>query len=827
MARFQREAKVLASINHPNIAHVYGLEERAIVMELVEGETIAGPLSIDTALDYARQIAEALEYAHEKGVIHRDLKPANIKVTPEGQVKLLDFGLAKAIEDQAGAAGDPASSPTLTVGATRVGTILGTAAYMSPEQAAGKPADRRADIWSFGAVLYEVLTGKRAFDGESISETLASVLKVEPDWGALPAATPPTIRTLVRRCLTKDRRRRLQAIGEARIAIEAPGEETAVTRKPQPIWRWATVLLFVIAALFAFLYFRQRPPVEEIVRFQIPAPGNSDSLPYPIVSPNGRMIAFLPIVRSAGRSVLWIRSLDSTDARPLPGTENFGGTPFWSPDSRFLAFVQDGSLKKIDVSSGARQTLCNVPGGWRAGAWSRENIIIFGSAGHGLMRVSASGGPTVPVTSLEPSWQEGFHASPSFLPDGRHFIYHRDARLPERRGAYLGSLDVPTDEQKSSPLAISTGAVFVPSTDPDNGYVLFQQDDALMAQHFDTRRLQLSGNAVLLVRSLPNPYGPPLFSTSQTGVLAYYTGGVSSVSQFAWFDRGGQKLQTVEEPGQHSTVALSPDRTRAALSRTEGPTGSSIFHIWVYEFAHGRLVRLTFDPSQHYTAVWSPDGSRIAFAIRRAGAYDLYQKSSNGVGNEDLLLKSDEPQYPFDWSPDGRFLLYGDTAQSHLDLKYLPVVGDDRKPRVYLQTQFGQSQAQYSPDGRYVAYTSDETGRNEIYVRPFPQASDGKWPVSTSGGTQPRWRRDGKELFYLSSDSRMMAVAVTTVPEFRIIGNPVSLFTAPAAGGGPGINAFHYDVSRDGQRFLIDAVAADAARLPITVVLNWPRLLKK
>ena len=587
-------------------------------------------------------------------------------------------------------------------------------------------------------------------------------------------------------------------------------------------------LFFIIATLFAFLYFRQRPPVPEVVRFQIPAPGDSFALPYPAVSPNGRMIAFLPIVRSLGRSVLWVRSLDSTDdARPLPGTENFGGTPFWSPDSRFLAFVQDGSLKKIDVSSGARQTLCDVPGGWRAGAWSRENIIIFGSAGHGLMRVSASGGPAVPVTSLDPSWQEGFHASPSFLPDGRHFIYYRDARVPEHRGVYVGSLDATVDQQNSSPL-ISTGALYVPSTDPDNGYVLFQQEDALMAQPFDTRRLRLSGNAVLLARSLPNPYGPPQFSASETGVLAYFTGGMSSVSQLAWFDRAGKKLQTVGEPGQHSTVALSPDRTRAALSQTEGSTGSSTFDIWVYEFARGTLERLTSDPSQHYTAVWSPDGSRIAFAIRRPGAYDFYQKASNGIGSEDLLLKSDEPQYPFDWSPDGRFLLYGDTAGSHFDLKYLPLVGDDRKPRVYLQNQFNQSQAQFSPDGRWVAYTSDETGRNEISVQSFPQASK-KWMVSTSGGTQPRWRRDGKELFYLSSDSTMMAVAVTTVPEFRVIGNPVSLFAAPVSNGGPDLNAFHYDVSRDGQRFLINAVATDApaARLPITVVLNWPRLLKK
>jgi serine/threonine protein kinase len=409
IARLQREAEVLASINHPNIAHLYGFEERALVMELVVGETLASPLPIATALNYARQIAEALEYAHEKGVIHRDLKPANIKVTQEGVVKLLDFGLAKAIEGRAGAPGDPSESPTLTVSETGLGVILGTAAYMSPEQAAGKPADRRADIWSFGAVLYEMLAGKRAFEGESISETLASVLKVEPDWDALPAATPAPIAKLLRRCLTKDRKHRLQAIGDARIELESPiAEETARTNAPSQsrlgiVATGAAVLFFAIAAVLGFIHFREKQPGAKVMRFQISAPGDSDALTYPIVSPNGRMITFMPADQSGARSILWVRPLDSVDARPLPGTES-AGAPFWSPDSRFLAFDQNGKLKKVDVSGGTRQTLCDVPGAWRSGDWSRDGVIIFGSAGHGLMRVSDSGGPVSPVTSIDPSW---------------------------------------------------------------------------------------------------------------------------------------------------------------------------------------------------------------------------------------------------------------------------------------------------------------------------------------------------------------------------------------------------------------------------------------
>jgi serine/threonine protein kinase/WD40 repeat protein len=831
MARFQREAEVLASINHPNIAHLYGFEERALVMELVEGQTLASPLPIATALNYARQIAEALEYAHEKGVIHRDLKPANIKVTPEGVVKLLDFGLAKAIEGQAGASGNPSESPTLTA-ATEVGTILGTAAYMSPEQAAGKPADRRSDIWSFSAVLYEMLAGKRAFEGESISETLASVLKVEPDWDALPAATPAPIVKLLRRCLTKDRKHRLQAVGDARIELESPiAEETARTTAPSQsrlgiVATGAAVLFFAIAAVLAFIHFRQKQPEAEVMRFQISAPGSSDALTYPIVSPNGRMIAFQPMDRFgvSSSNMLWVRPLDSDDARPLPGTESFGA-PFWSPDSRFLAFYQNGKLKRVDVSGGTPQTLCDVPGAWRSGDWSRDGVILFGSVDHGLMRVSDSGGPVSPVTSIDPSWHEGFHASPSFLPDGRHFVYYRDG--PENRGVYLGSLDGKPEQQKSLLAAVSSPAVYAHSTDPDTGYLLFQQEDALMAQPFDNRRLRVSGHAVLLANGLTNRSGHPRFSASETGVLAYFTSSMSAVTQLTWLDRGGHKLENVGEPRPQNSVVLSPDGSRAAVSQTLGPTSSDC-DIWVRDFAQGTLERITSGPSQPWIAVWSPDGSHVAFASRSSGSLGIYQKSSNGVGNEEILLKSDALLYPYDWSPDGRFLIYGRPG-SHLDLWYLPVTGDDRKPRAYLQSQFSQSQAQFSPDGRFVAYTSDETGRSEIYVRPFPNASGGRWLVSTNGGTQPRWRRNGKELFYISADSKMMAAGVTTTPEFKKLDDPKAMFPVPVLSGGSAFNVFRYDVSRDGQRFLIDASATEkaAARPPITVVLNWPALLKR
>jgi eukaryotic-like serine/threonine-protein kinase len=757
------------------------------------------------------------------------MKPANIKVTPEVCVKVLDFGLAKALSSET-ASGSPVSSATLTMGATRVGVILGTAAYMSPEQASGKPADRRADIWSFGAVLYEMLSGKRAFEGESASDTLASVLKVDPDWNALPSATPAPIRQLVRRCLTKDRRQRLQAIGEARIALEGPATgETAQASVPLRsrlgiVAIGAAAVFFVMAALLASIHFREKPPAAELVRFQIPAPERGGNPNYPVLSPNGRMIAFQATDRSVARSVLWVRPLDSLEARPLPGTEN-ASSPFWSPDSRFLAFAQKDTLKKVEVPGGTPQALCDVQGDWRGGGWSRDGVIAFGSMGHGLMRVSDTGGTATPLSALDPSRQEVFHAGPYFLPDGRHFVFQRSSRAAENSGWYVGSLDAKPEQQKSGRLRLGWISMrYVASADPAWGYALTLRAGALMGQRFDNRRLQLAGDAVLIAGDLPG-FGPPPYSVSETGVLAY-TSTVSSPSQLTWLSRDGRKLGIVGEMGQHIGVVLSPDGTRAAVSQVETSRGYGNVDIWVHDFAHGTLERLTYDPAVAWMPVWSPDGSRIAYTSNR-GNLEIYQKASNGVGNEEVLLRSDEWKRPYDSSPDGHFLLYGASLGSErIDLWYLPLAGDERKPRPFLQTEFSQSQARFSPDGRFVAYTSNETGRNEVYVRPFPQASGGKWPVSTNGGTEPHWRRDGKELYYISADSKMMAAGVTTTPAFHMPGNPKPLFTVPVLGSG----ATRYDVTADGQKFLIDAAGTDGEtprRSSITVVLNWPTLLKK
>jgi eukaryotic-like serine/threonine-protein kinase len=855
MSRFEREARLLASLDHPNIGAIYGLEEsngtRSLILALIEGPTLAdriaaGPIPLEEAMHIAQQIAEALEYAHDRGVIHRDLKPANVKITPEGTVKVLDFGLAKALTGESDAAsGSPASSPTmsptLSMRATQMGMIMGTAAYMSPEQANGKTADRRADIWSFGAVLYEMLAGKRAFAGESVSDTLATVLKVEPDWSALPAATPVSIGKLLRRCLAKNRKQRLQAIGEARIALENPERDEPATASAPSRSRLglvasiAAVALAIAFAALAFIDFRETPPVAQVVRFQIPLPENSNSATGAYVSPDGRRIAF-PAAGQSDRTVIWIHSLDSLESRPVAGTDGVVSPLIWSPDSRFIAFAAQGKVKKVAASGGPPQTVYDLPPGWRGAGWSRDGVIVLGVEGRGLVQFPDAGGAASPLTTLDSSRQETSHASPSFLPDGRHFIYTRRSRAVGETGIYLGSLDTKPEQQGSKRLvATDSNAVYAPSSDRAWGHLLFVREGSLLAQAFDARRLELAGEAVPIAEGLPER-GPAPFSASTNGVLAYATGGVAYAvtTQLTWFDRAGKILGTAGEPGVYTVLALSPDGTRVAVIHTDphaAGAGTSGWRgntdIWVHEFSRGTSARLTFDPATDTSPVWSPDGSHIIFSSDRDGAYDLYQKDSSGAGNEEALLKSNETKYAYDWSQDGRFLLY--VVPRKNSLWVLPLTGDDRQAISYL-TESNASQARFSPDSRWIAYTSGESGKSEVYVRPFPAASGGKWIVSKGGGTQPRWRRDGKELFYISPDSKLMSVEVAAASGAFQAGSPKALFAVPILGGGAVPIGTHYDVSADGKKFLINSVPADTASAPpspITVVLNWQAGLKK
>src|SRR5215469_12490868 len=565
MARFQREAEVLASLNHPNIAHIYGVEERALVMELVEGEPLSGPLPIDLALGYTKQIAEALEYAHEKGVIHRDLKPANVKVTTEGVVKLLDFGLAKAIEDPARQGEDASNSPTLTLGATRVGMIMGTAAYMSPEQARGKRADRRADIWSFGAVLYEMLAGRKAFEGESVSDTLASVLKLDPDWSALPAATPPAIRNLIRRCLTKDLRQRLQAIGEARIVLETPLSDEPAAVAPAPRHRrlpWIVAAVATLALILGtFFYFRKAPPAGHMLRYTIAAPENTTNLHSFAISPDGKLVAMAAEVK--GKRQLWLRALDSLQVRPVPGTDE-AAFPFWSPDSRYIGFFAQGKLKKIAASGGPVQSLCEVSSGY-GGSWNRDNVIVFSptfATGVAIRRVSATGGMPSDVIK-----SRGSSAYPVFLPDGHHFLYVFRGESADQNGIYLSSLDG-TENRRVIPDVSSV--VFAA------GRMLFVRESTLMAQPFDSPSGQPVGEVFPVAEGISTMsvlgYAP--VTASETGALLYESGGDFGPNQMVWYDRGGKLLGNVSSPSQVFDPAISPDEKSILFRRSRVPAGT-------------------------------------------------------------------------------------------------------------------------------------------------------------------------------------------------------------------------------------------------------------
>jgi serine/threonine protein kinase len=822
MERFQREAKLLASLNHPNIATVYGLEgsasPHALVMELVGGPTLAdrirqGPIPIDEALPIAKQISDALEYAHEQGVVHRDLKPSNVKLTLDDTVKILDFGLAKALErDEAGIA--PGNSPTISELASKAGALLGTPAYMSPEQARGKAVDRRADIWAFGCVLYEMLTGSVLFEGASVADTLAAVVREDPDWSRLPAATPIRVTALLQRCLQKDPKKRLRDIGDARISLDE-------------ILSGAPEFVQVV---------REKPSAPaDLMRLQIPVPENVTLASTGVfaLSPDGRQLVFSGISPD-GVLRIWVRPLNSLEAHPLPGIglpNSFRPPFFWSFDSRYIALDTGGKLKKIDVSGGPAQTVCDVRGLTMGGAWNRDGLIVFGEYPGGLMRVSASGGSAAPVTTVDASRQETFHGFPSFLPDGRHFTYLRYSDTPGNTGIFIGSLDVKAEKQNLKQIVATTfGAVYVGSPDADRGQLLFFRDGTLLAQPFDADQLEVRGEPVSLAEQLGFFLSFGFFSASVNGVLVCRTGGSGAASQLTWFDLDGKVLGSVGEPGTYIAVALSPDGERAVVSRFDYSSGKPA--LWLLDLSRGTITRFTSGVSSASLGTWSPDGSRIFFASNRNGVYDLYQKLASGVKEEELLLQTGDDKRPTSCSPDGRFLLYRtlDPKTRKRELWLLPLEGD-RKPFPFLRTEFKNVEGQFSPDGRLVAYVSDESGHRETYVRTFSpddaavgSHTGGKWQISTGGGNQPRWRRDGKELYYLAPDGKLMAVEIEMDPVFRL-GMPKALFRTPPQSA-LSVAANSWNPSPDGKRFLF-AAPTEQGVTPFTVVLNWQGALKK
>ena len=849
MARFQREAKVLASLNHSNIAAIYGFEDsgstHGLVMELVEGPTLAdriksGPIPIDEALRIGKQICEALEYAHERGIVHRDLKPANVKVTNDDAVKVLDFGLAKAIEGDV-ASIDISTSPTLTRMATMQGVLLGTAAYMSPEQAKGKPVDRRADIWAFGCVLYEMLTAKMAFSGETVTDTLAAVVMKDPDWSQLPANAPTRVRVLLQRCLQKDVKQRLQAIGEARITLDeilAGAPEPLEPTSPARRWHhwalpWALfgATAIALAALVAVWKFGPaKPSAAELMRFEIPAPQETGDVVFAL-SPDGRDLAFTA-PDSGGVFRLWVRPLNSLDAHELTGAVVTATNPpfFWSPDSRYLVFDGGGKLEKIDISGGPAQVLCDVPGIVVGGSWNKDGAIVFGQSPGVIMRVPASGGTATPVTALNPSRDETQHALPWFLPDGKHFVYHRTSSDPADDGDYIGSIDVaPGKQDPQRLLATQYNAIYVPSADSNSGYLLYlASGGALMAQPFDARSLKLTGEPTAVAEHVQAFREFGYFSPSTDGKVVYTNAGSIRSEQITLFDREGKILGAVGQPASYGGLTISPDGSRAVADVIDARGQISL---WTIDFTRRTTTRLTFDSFDSTNPVWSPDGSKIIFSSNRNGAYDIYEKPSDGAGGETLLLRSASNKAPCAITRDGHFLIYEaqDPATTKLDLWVLPL-GGAKQPYPLDKTPANGWEARLSPNDRWLTYVSDQSGRDEIYVRPFsPDASGAaasvegaQWQVSYGGGQVPTWSNDGKELYYATLDGKVMEVDVTTEPVFQA-GAPKFLFQPPlhVASLSPG-----YTI--DGKRFVFlgPAEQSGQAQSAFNVVLNWQAGLK-
>jgi eukaryotic-like serine/threonine-protein kinase len=821
LQRFEREGRTLAALNHTHICTVFDVGQQNgidfLVMEYIPGETLAerlaasGKLPVRGTLAIAADIADALDAAHAQGIIHRDLKPANIKITPDGVVKVLDFGLAKVTRDEAPGI-DISHSPT--GGETREGTTMGTAAYMSPEQARGQAVDKRTDIWAFGCVLYELLTGRPAFVGATVTDTLAAVVGTEPDWNALPAATPFAIRQLVRRCLEKDARRRLRDIGDARLefvglesgAVPDAGQAATAGRRARWLWPSMAVLLLIATLGVALVLVRETPSDTRRVRFQI-APPPDATLGMFTLSPDGRSVAFV-----AGGH-LWLHSLDSGESQLLSGAGTVARwRPFWSPDSRLIAFGAGGKLKRIALSGGAVQTV--TEGGQFGADWSAEDVILFVSQG-AVMRVSASGGTPIPLTAKDPTRKEIAHYGPQFLPDGHHFLYLRLSLDEDTTGIYIGSIDAKPNEQDVRRLVATRGsAQYAPGAyDPRRGYLLFNREGRLLAQRFDPVHRELTGKTIPVaepVAVVDGPTRPGLFSASGTGVLAYQQEETTAGTP-VWVDRSGRELAPVVQtplPGL-SEMRLSPDGHRLAAIVAGD--------VWVYDLRGRPPIRLTSDGNKDMM-LWTPDGDRILYA-RTVQPLGMLSVPADIGGPPETVWPSGH-FHPHGWSSDGRDLIVAGNIYAHgpnWDLFRIPVA-EKRAPEALVQTSAneGMNGVALSPDARWLVYTSDDTGAAEIWVRPYP-GPGAPVRVSPNGGVEPRWARDGRELYY-RENNKLMSVAVDKGPTFNFK-PPALLFERP-------YQIQSYDVAPDG-RFLMIKPAAARASSPITVILNWTAGLTK
>ena len=846
LARFRREAQVLASLNHPNIAAIYGLEDSAVVtalvLELVDGPTLAdriaaGPIPLEEALTIARQVAEALDAAHERGIIHRDLKPANIKVRPDGAVKVLDFGLAKAMEDLA-VQGKPNAtvSPTITSPAlvTGVGLLLGTAAYMAPEQARGKVVDKRADVWAFGCVLYEMLAGARAFEGDDIAVVLASVIKSDPDWTKLPSGIPRGIVATLKRCLRKDPRLRLRDIGDAQLLLAEPEEPLTAPATPRRSWLgWAAAALLLCGLLaLGALHFSEKRVDAPVMRTSVLPPDDASgfvveaNIGGSAISPDGRQLAF--VADAGGKRMLYVRSLDSGSARALPGTDG-AARPFWSPDSRNIGFFAAGKLQRIGITEGAPRVICDValP---RGASWNADGVIIFSAARPGILnRVSASGGTPTPITMLNEAEHEQFHYWPHFLPDGSHFLYLSRNVDPAKSAVYVGTLaDKPGDSTPVRLVDSRHGAIFAawPGSNRD-GFVVFVQGASLMAQPFDAATLTFTGEAFPIAdnigRSDTNAYAD--VSASRTGILAFGNSG-QALRRLAWVDRDGRVSEPLSDAAFFSKPRVSPDGRNIVTLRS---TAGNPADLWRIDLTRSIPTRLTFGEGVAASPVWLPDGS-IVYEVQGRG---IFRKLATGTQAPQLLFANPvgNSAGPMDVSQDGKLLLYvigpqSNPAQRELWTLPLEATGNAGKPpSPYIKDLRNVSGggARFSRGGtgqRWVAYASEESpGRQQVYVQDFPDAR-GKWQVSRDGGRLPVWSRDGKELFFLGAPGELMSVRVTSKGTNFQVDAPKRVFVLPSQQ--QLTELAEYDVAADGRFvFLVPDQEQDRRVDAITVLQNW------
>jgi serine/threonine-protein kinase len=810
LARFRREAQVLASLQHPNIAAIYGLEESngivALALELVEGEDLAarlkrGAIPVDEAIAIAKQIAVGLEAAHEKGVVHRDLKPANVKLAKDGSVKILDFGLAKAYEAEPASEEELSQLPTRSPDMTEAGIVLGTAAYMSPEQARGKSVDKRADIWSFGVVVFEMLAGRGLFEGGTMSDVLASVLRQDIPWSALPAETPLNLRQLLRRCLECDPKERMRDIGEARIAIVSREEAAALPQRHVLPWVLAGGLAStVVVVLWAPWRLAPEPsrPVRLSVELGADASLNIDSGPAAILSPDGKLLVF-SARRAAGEPPqLYTRRLEQLAANPLPGTED-GRDPFFSPEAEWIAFFAGGKLKKVAVAGGAAVTLCDSPNG-RGGTWSEDGTIFFtpsSEPGVGLSRVSSAGGTAEVVTTPDLASGEGVHRWPQALPGGKAVLFTASLG-PVYDDASIVVLSLPEGSKK----VLHRGgyyARYLPS-----GHLVYIHEGTLFAAPIDLGRLELTGPPTPVIEGVTSNTrlsGGAQFATSERGTLVFLPGTtVSPDASIQWLDQDGKTEPLRAAAGAYFSLRLSPDGQKLAM--TDGPNED----VWVYEWGPGTTTRLTTDPGRDVWPVWTPDGSRIVFSSTRAdrAMLNLYWQRADGTGEAERLTESQHLQYPSSWHPSGKFLAFQeDKSQGNWDIWILPMEGDEAsgwkpgKPTVFVNSTFSEAEAAFSPDGRWLAYQSAESGTVEVYVRPFP-GPGGKWLVSSGGGLFPTWSQKRRELFYRTPRSILMFAPFAVEGDRFHPEKPRQWSKVPVLQRGP---TRTFDLHPDGRRF--------------------------